>query len=115
AALLWQSGVAGSGAVAAFSFTALIAACGLLSFETRISAAQQTVARVWRLAGLIPLWRRTYSFDCVRGVQQLWVAEGEHDMWRVGLVTESEKFLMVTYFSSRNLAQPAAVAERFQV
>jgi hypothetical protein len=114
ALLFWASGISGSNAVAAFSFTAVMGLCGLLSFETRISEGQRCVARVWRLGGVIPVWRRAYHFDDLRGVQQLWFADAERDVWKVGLVTASGRFLMVTYFNSRTQSAPAAEAQRFQ-
>jgi len=114
AVLFWQAGVAGSGAVAAFSFTVAVSVCGLLSFETRISERERQVVRAWHLGGLIPVWRRVYSFDVLRGVQQLHFAEAERDVWQVGLVTASGRFLMVTYFNSPDQNTPPEDAQRFQ-
>jgi len=112
--LFWQAGVAGSSAVAAFSFIAAMSVCGLLSFETRISERERHVVRAWHLAGIIPVWRRAYSFDVLRGVQQLHFAEAERDVWQVGLVTASGRFLMVTYFNSPTQNTPPEDAQRFQ-
>jgi hypothetical protein len=112
--LFWQNGVTGSSAVAAFSLTAVIGLSGSLSFETRISEAEQRVVRLWRLGGFLPVWKRTYPFTSLRGVQQFCFADADKDVWRVGLVTASGKFLMVTYFSSRILKEAHSEAERFQ-
>ena len=112
--LLLRTNVAGLNAVAALSFTCAITFCGLFSFETHISQSAQKVVRVWRLGGVIPLWRRTYPFDSLRGIQQLGVADAQFDIWQVGLVTAAGRFLMVTYFTSRNLKEPLSDAERFR-
>ena len=48
------------------------------------------------------------------GVQQLHFAEAERDVWQVGLVTASGRFLMVTYFNSPNQNTPPEDAQRFQ-
>jgi len=112
--LFWRNGVSGSNAAAAFVFLALINLGGLLSFETHISEEERKVARVWLLGGLFAIWKRVYPFESLRGVQQLFVPDNVYDLWLVGLVTASGRFLMVTYFSSRNLTAPDADAERFR-
>src|SRR2546421_12589703 len=96
AALFVETGVSGSNALAAFSFTGVVAICGLLSFETRISPDQHRIARVWRLGGVIPVWCKTYPFSVFSGIQQLYFSEAQCDIWQVGLVTGSGRVLMVT-------------------
>src|ERR1051326_2045723 len=111
--LFWRCGGAGSAAIAAFSFAGIVGLGGLITFETRISQEKLRFVRVWTLAGVLPIWKQFFPFASLQGVQQWYSTEGEHDMWRVGLVTSSGRFLMVTYFSSRTLKAPLEEAERF--
>src|SRR5256885_919916 len=94
--LLWHGGIFRLKAVAAFSFTGIVAVGALLSFEPRIRQDQQRVVRVWQLGGLLPIWRRAYSFGSFQGVQQVYIPEVQHNTWQVGLLSTAGKFLMVT-------------------
>ena len=114
ALLFWKSGVSGPGSVPAFSLVLVVSLGGLLSFETRISPGLKRVVRLWNLGGLVPVWKRVYPFGYFRGVQCVCVADGEHNLWQVGLVTGSGGFLMITYFTSRTSRFPARHADRFR-
>src|SRR5258706_4861389 len=52
------------------SFTYGVILSCVLSGETQISQSQQTIVRVWRFVDIVPVWRRTYSFDDFRGIQR---------------------------------------------
>lgn len=114
--LFWESGISGSGALAAFFFVGMIGLGGSVSFETRIfpGEREKQVTRVWYLGGIVPVGKRSYPAVAFRGVQPRFLPEAQHDTWQVGLVTDRGRFLMVTYFSSRTLKHPYEETARFR-
>jgi hypothetical protein len=111
----WQEGICGWPAIIWFSFAALVALLCLTLGETQFQSDPPQVFRQWKFLGFIPLWRREYSMNAFIGIQQRHVQHHEDtpNIWTVGLIGPSGKFLAVQWFSSGKIGDSNPEANEF--
>jgi hypothetical protein len=96
----WREGISGWPAVVWFGFSAFVIVGGFLFGHTEVVADVGKVVRVWKLLGLLTLWRREYSLTSFRGVQQRHFRGAEDSTWMVGFLDPFGRFLAVQWFLS---------------
>lgn len=94
----WVAGLSDFEAILSFSFFGLVILWCLTFGDTEFQSVARRIQRTWKFLALVPLWRRRYSMDSFRAVQQRRHHFAEDDKVMVGLVFLAGGFLTVQCF-----------------
>ena len=111
----WQASLSGIVGILSFSFLALVILWCLIVGDTEVYRADRRIQRTWKFLAFIPFWRRNYSLDAFRAVQQRRYRGSENDTVMVGLAFLEGGVLVVQSFHTLQSGGSCPEADALQL